>query len=220
MWTQSCSHDILCPPAEGKEYREAAFNWISFPDPVNPALLFTQVRGTMCQSSATLMCCVPCPRFMAHFTLCHRAASQWSGPRTGVLIGQPLPISKTNNSWRYCGRHLTFSRVVFVCWIIQHVPAPVCVPHWNVHVWDVVVFRGLGRKKKKEASTDMMRMTSKSTATVHSCAVFSLPRSGLTLVCTNAEEIFCDKPWLVYKCRLPTRSAFLSLLWPFSLLPK
>lgn len=153
MWTQSCSHDILCPPAEGKEYREAAFNWISFPDPVNPALLFTQVRGTMCQSSATLMCCVPCPRFMAHFTLCHRAASQWSGPRTGVLIGQPLPISKTNNSWRYCGRHLTFSRVVFVCWIIQHVPAPVCVPHWNVHVWDVVVFRGPGRKKRKQALT-------------------------------------------------------------------
>lgn len=32
---------------------------------------------------------------------------------------------------------------VCVCVLVsQLVPAPVCVPHWSVHVWDVVVFRG------------------------------------------------------------------------------
>lgn len=68
------------------------------------------------------------------------------------------------------------------------------VSHTEMYMCGMSLYSEDRGEKKKEASTDMMSMTSKSTDTVHCGAVFSLPRSGLTLVCTNAEEIFCDKP--------------------------
>ena len=43
---------------------------------------------------------------------------------------------------------LSVSFCVCVCVLVsQLVPTPVYVPHWSVHVWDVVVFRGAERKE-------------------------------------------------------------------------
>lgn len=49
---------IIKPPPESDEYREATLNWISHPGPVNPALPFTQVRGTLCQAFLPPLCAV------------------------------------------------------------------------------------------------------------------------------------------------------------------
>lgn len=112
------------------------------------------------------MCCGPCPGFITHFTLYHHAASQWSGPSTGALIGQPLPISKTNNSWphRLKGTLDDMPHFLGPCLFIQYVlisprvPAPVCVSHWSEHVWDVVIFRGAEGEENKESSAVTLRV--------------------------------------------------------------
>lgn len=79
---------------ESNTYRVSALNGISRAGPVNPS-----ERDPLPGLSATLMCCGPCPRLMAHFTLHRHAESRWSGPSTGALIGQPLPMSEINNPW-------------------------------------------------------------------------------------------------------------------------
>lgn len=71
------------------------WTWTNYLDLVNTAIHPCE-SNPLPGLSATLMCSEPCPGFMTHFTLHHHVEAHWSGPNTGALIGQPLPICKTN----------------------------------------------------------------------------------------------------------------------------